>query len=529
MTFRREVLEDAGGGRPGAGRRFLAARQAHLAEQDIAELLRRAEIERRADELGDLVLEPPHALGKFARKARQHVAVDRDSSPLHARERLDERTFEPFIDACHGLGGETRLQGPPEAQDHVGVLGGVFACSIDRDPREADEVAARARDLAQRERLVAEGPLAERVQTVIVAGETAVERIGDQQGVVERRKGDPALRKRHRIELDVVTELENSRRLEQRLQQGQRLRFGDLAFDERASAEQVIGADAVPDRDIAGLAWLHRHRQADKLAPHRVDGRELRIHRHDAFRLRSGDPGGKLRRRPHGRISGAVDRRARLGRAGAGEVGGRGALRNGLWLQRRNGGSGTRRSDDFAFRRRFPFQEDHASTARPGPGADEARVRFDRGRIDAADFGDPLGERGELHGFEKGKEPFAVELRRRERFERRLDRHVPVQSDQLLRDPDALDILRLGQRLAPLRLLDLASAREQRFKIAVFENELRRGLEADAGSARNVVGRIAGKRLDVDNLVGPDALEISDNFLDAKAPLLARAGNPGLT
>ena len=106
---------------------------------------------------------------------------------------------------------------------------------------------------------------------------------------------------------------------------------------------------------------------------------------------------------------------------------------------------------------------------------------------------------------------------------------VPVQSDQLLRDPDALDILRLGQRLAPLRLLDLASAREQRFKIAVFENELRRCLEADAGSAGNVVGRIAGERLDVDNLVGPDALEISDNFLDAEAPLLARAGNPGLT
>ena len=60
VTFRREVFEDARGGRPGAGRRFLAARQAHLAKKDVAELLWRAEIERRADELRHLVLEPRH-------------------------------------------------------------------------------------------------------------------------------------------------------------------------------------------------------------------------------------------------------------------------------------------------------------------------------------------------------------------------------------------------------------------------------------------------------------------------------------
>ena len=142
-----------------------------------------------------------------------------DAAPLHTRQRLNQRTFEPFVNARHRLRAETRLQDPPQSLDDVGVLGRVFARPIDRDPRQADEVAARACDLVERERLVAERPLAERVETVIVAGEAAVERIGDEQRVVERRQGDPALRKRDRVELDVVAELENARRLEQRLQE----------------------------------------------------------------------------------------------------------------------------------------------------------------------------------------------------------------------------------------------------------------------------------------------------------------------
>ena len=48
----------------------------------------------------------------------------------------------------------------------------------------------------ERDRLVAEDPLAERVETVVVAGEAAVERVGDQHRVVERRDRDPALRER---------------------------------------------------------------------------------------------------------------------------------------------------------------------------------------------------------------------------------------------------------------------------------------------------------------------------------------------
>ena len=124
--------------------------------------------------------------------------------------------------------------------------------------------------------------------------------------------------------------------------------------------------------------------------------------------------------------------------------------------------------------------------------------------------------------LQKDDEPLAVELRRRERLERRLDRHVAIQGDELLRHPDQLDGVGIGQRFAPLGLFDFACAREQRLEVAVFGDELGRGLEPDAGRARHVVGRIAGERLDVDHPVRADA-EIFDHLGRAEAPLLARA------
>ena len=61
-----------------------------------------------------------------------------------------------------------------------------------------------------------------------------------------------------------------------------------------------------------------------------------------------------------------------------------------------------------------------------------------------------------------------------------------VERDQLLREPRLLGIV--DQGLPPLLLLDLGGAREQRFEVAVFADELRRGLDADAGHARHIVG-----------------------------------------
>ena len=63
----------------------------------------------------------------------------------------------------------------------------------------------------------------------------------------------------------------------------------------------------------------------------------------------------------------------------------------------------------------------------------------------------------------------------------------------------------LDQVLAPLGLLDLFGARQQPVEVAVVVDELRRGLDADAGHARHVVRAVAGERLHVDHPLRPHA------------------------
>ena len=83
--------------------------------------------------------------------------------------------------------------------------------------------------------------------------------------------------------------------------------------------------------------------------------------------------------------------------------------------------------------------------------------------------------------------------------DRHVELHAIVERDQFFRQPRFLRVL--DQRLPALVLLDLASARQQRFEVAIFADQLRRGLDADAGHARHVVGRIADQRLHLDDLV----------------------------
>ena len=266
------------------------------------------------------------------------------------------------------------------------------------------------------------------------------------------------------------------------------------------------------ERGVAGLVRRDREREADEFGLQRIERRRLGVEGDKPDLVGAGDPGAELVEAPHRPVGRAVDHRLGLGRPCPCEVRRPHAFGN--------GGRGVRSRGRG---RRITRERDFAVAPLPAGRTGEARVRFDRGDVDSGQFADPAGDRGELHRLEEGDEFLAVERRRGEVVERRLERNVAHERDQLMRDADAVDVFGRRQRFAALRLLDLAGARKQRLEVAIFADQLRRRLDPDAGRARHVVGRIAGERLDIDHLVRPDA-KIVEHLGRADAPLFAVAG-----
>ena len=101
--------------------------------------------------------------------------------------------------------------------------------------------------------------------------------------------------------------------------------------------------------------------------------------------------------------------------------------------------------------------------------------------------------------------------------DRHIELHILVERDKFLRKPRIIRVL--DQGLAALLLLDLAGARQQRFQVAIFDDELRGGLHADAGNTRHVVRGIADQGLHLDHLVRRHA-EFLEYFRRADALVL---------
>ncbi len=78
-----------------------------------------------------------------------------------------------------------------------------------------------------------------------------------------------------------------------------------------------------------------------------------------------------------------------------------------------------------------------------------------------------------------------------------------VEPHQIPGEPRGVGVIE--QVLAAFRLLDFAGAGEQGIEVAICLDQLRGGLDADAGDAGHVVDGIAGQRLHVDHLVRSDA------------------------
>ena len=121
----------------------------------------------------------------------------------------------------------------------------------------------------------------------------------------------------------------------------------------------------------------------------------------------------------------------------------------------------------------------------------------DRRKLDAEIPGGALGQRPEFLLEQKVHQLVGGGAGDFEVARRNVDRNIAIKLDQLARDPDL--IREIDQRLAPLRLLDFVGALQERFKIAVFIDELRGRFDADAGRTRHVVDGIPSESLHVDD------------------------------
>ena len=188
----RQIVEQVGARLPLARLGAAAARQLQAVEQELAQLPRRAQIELVAGQRVDLLLQPGDALGERGGEPRQDRPVDLHAGTLHLGEHRDQGPLQRLVDGRHALGGEAGLQHHPQPQRHVGVLGGVLRRLVERHLAEGLVRLLGAgrmlQHLLEGDADVPEVPLGERIHAVDAAG-PGIERIGQQQGVVERRQG----------------------------------------------------------------------------------------------------------------------------------------------------------------------------------------------------------------------------------------------------------------------------------------------------------------------------------------------------
>ena len=328
VALRRQLLQHVGAGAPGAGLAALAALQAHALEEDLAELLRRADVELLAGEGLDLVLQRRHALREVPRQPRERGAVDLDAMRLHRREHGDERALHGLVDPGDAGERQARLQRHPQPQDDLRLLAEDAGGLLGRELGEGAGGLAAAEDRLHRGRDVAEVVLREVVDRIGVL--RGVERVGDEHGVVDRREGDAVTGEELGGGLDVVADLEGRRVLEDRAQDVERLPERNLAggglVEEVAVARGIAGD--VGERQVGGLAGVGGEGDADGLGAHLVAAARLD---------REGDEAA---------LGDAGDKRREAG--GVADEGGRGpgrsaAARPARGRQRRRGRSAPRR------------------------------------------------------------------------------------------------------------------------------------------------------------------------------------------
>jgi hypothetical protein len=442
--------------RPGTGLGLLAAGQAHLAEQDFADLLGRAQIELAARRLVRGGFGGGHFLGEIRGELAQLVRIDLDARPFHIREHLGHRSFQRLVDGGFLLGDDSRFQDLPQAQRHISVFRRILRRLVQRHLVERDLVLAGATDFLERNALMAQMQLGQLIHAMLV--QAGIHHIGDQHRVVIGRDMDAIARQNAQIILDVLAHLQDRLVLQQILQRLQR-RIHVQLVRRLSGIEHVAGTARIDmgQRDVTGHTRRRGHRHADQSGRRRGEGVRLGIHRHHTGFARPFDPGVQRLHRRHALIILAIDRRRCI---------------TGL------------------VRRRSAQRLFHLA-----------------------------GEGAEFHLFQEGHQDFGVRIAQAELVHVLDDRRVHFQRHQIAGDPC---VIGMGQQLlAAALLLDLAGPLQERVQIAIFIDQQRGRLDADAWHAGHIVDTVAGQGLDIDHLVRPDA-ELLEHLFRFDALVLHR-------
>ena len=454
-------------------------------------------------------------LCEFAGEPGEHLPVDGDAAPLHVCEHGEERPLQRLVNGEHALGRKPRLEHLPQPQHDVGLLGGIGRCLVDADGVKADPRLAGLDERVDVGDRVGERAFGERFEAMVLPA--GIERVRHQHGVVIGGDLGAAQRQHLPGEFQVVADLEHAPVGKKRPQGVERRAFGNLVGGDVA-AEQAgaaaLAAPAMTERHVAGLVRRHGKREAAQLRLHRIAARGADIDGDNAEVARALDPGVEPIETAHRLIFAAIELGVARGlHARAGErlrrehaLRGRFGFRFAQIGRLRRPGEGElrRRAFSSASARGLSRRGRALRVVLPGSrerrkSAGKPRVRLDLARLDVGELGDAAHQRIELHRLEEGDQPLVVGLVHGEIADRHVELHLVVESDELLRQPRLLGVV--DQRLPALVLLDLGSTGEQRFEVAIFADELRRGLDADPGYARHVVGRIADQRLHLDDLL----------------------------
>ena len=282
---------------------LLDDRQLQLAEEDFADLLRRAEVELAAGQFIGLLLELHQAGPEFARLLVQLLDVDQHAVALDLLQHDLGRQLDLFVDMGQaGILEHVRQHGLVQAQGDVGILGRVFLGALELHLVEADHVGALAAHVHERNRGVAEVAHRHRVHVVRLV---RFEHIRLQQGVVhDALQRDPMVVEDVHVVLQVLAQLGLGRIFQPRTHALQHL-----------FARQLLrhAGIAVRQRDVSALACFHRQRDADHLRRHRFQRGGFGIDRSQLGRIHQGQPLVELLPGRHEFVLALDDRHARQG------------------------------------------------------------------------------------------------------------------------------------------------------------------------------------------------------------------------